>query len=48
MAFNISKNSNGCSNMSGSLAKTVLNFGLLVTEYYGSGLLVNTYEIENG
>jgi hypothetical protein len=48
MACNISKHSNGSSNFSGSLAKSVLSFGFLTLGFSGSGSFVNTYNIKNG
>ncbi|CAF1043861.1 unnamed protein product [Rotaria sp. Silwood1] len=48
MACNISKHSTGSSKFSGSLAKSVLYYGLFATHFSGSGIFVNTNEIENG
>lgn len=48
MAYNISKHSTGSSKFSGSLAKSVLSFGVLAIGYSGSGLFVNTLTLENG
>lgn len=48
MALFISKQINSSSNFSGSLAKSVLSFGLLTLGYTGSGLFLNSFAVENG
>lgn len=42
MACNISKHSNGSSNLSGSLVKLVMSYGFSTIGYSGSGLYVNS------
>jgi hypothetical protein len=48
MACNISKQTHGSSNFSGSSAKSGLSFGFLTIGFSGSGLLVNTSAVDNG
>jgi len=48
MANNISKRSNGSSSFSGSLAKSVLSYGVLTIGFSGSGSCVNIFNEENG
>ncbi|CAF0733628.1 unnamed protein product [Adineta ricciae] len=48
MACNISKYSNGSSNISASSVKSGLSFGYLTLGFSGSGLLVNIFSTDNG